>query len=54
MDRGALVPDELAIRLILQRLAEPDAADGAILDGFPRTRPQADALDAALAAALPR
>jgi adenylate kinase len=34
MHRGALVPDELAIRLILQRLAEPDAADGAILDGF--------------------
>lgn len=49
MDRGALVPDELAIRLILQRLAEPDAAEGAILDGFPRTRPQAAALDAALA-----
>lgn len=49
MHRGALVPDELAIRLILQRLAEPDAADGAILDGFPRTRPQAAALDAALA-----
>jgi adenylate kinase len=49
MGRGALVPDELAIRLILQRLAEPDAADGAILDGFPRTRPQAAALDAALA-----
>jgi adenylate kinase len=49
MRRGALVPDELAIRLILQRLAEPDAADGAILDGFPRTRPQAAALDAALA-----
>ncbi len=49
MRRGALVPDDLAIRLILQRLAEPDAADGAILDGFPRTRPQAAALDAALA-----
>ena len=49
MGRGALVPDELAIRLILHRLAEPDAADGAILDGFPRTRPQAAALDAALA-----
>ena len=49
MGRGALVPDELAIRLILQRLAEPDAAECAILDGFPRTRPQAAALDAALA-----
>lgn len=49
MDRGALVPDALAIRLILERLAEPDAAAGAILDGFPRTRPQAEALDAALA-----
>jgi adenylate kinase len=49
MTRGALVPDELAIRLILERLAQPDAVEGAILDGFPRTRPQAEALDAALA-----
>ena len=49
MDRGALVPDDLAIRVILARLAQPDAEPGAILDGFPRTRAQAEALDAALA-----
>ena len=49
MERGALVPDDLAIRLILARLAQPDATEGAILDGFPRTRQQAEALDAALA-----
>ena len=49
MARGALVSDELVIRLVLDRLAGPDAVDGAILDGFPRTRPQAEALDAALA-----
>ncbi|HET7678170.1 MAG TPA: nucleoside monophosphate kinase [Candidatus Limnocylindrales bacterium] len=48
MKRGALVPDEVVIRLILERLARPDAAEGVILDGFPRTRPQAEALDAAL------
>jgi adenylate kinase len=46
---GALVPDALTVRMIEQRLAEPDAADGAILDGFPRTRPQAQALDELLA-----
>lgn len=49
-DRGALVPDEVTIRLILDRLAQPDASGGALLDGFPRTLDQADALDAALAA----
>jgi adenylate kinase len=49
MARGALVSDEIVISLVLARLARPDAADGAILDGFPRTRPQAEALDAALA-----
>ncbi|MBI4497264.1 MAG: adenylate kinase [Chloroflexi bacterium] len=48
-DRGALVPDEVAIQLILDRLAQPDAARGALLDGFPRTLEQARALDAALA-----
>lgn len=46
---GALVPDALTVRMIEQRLADPDAAEGAILDGFPRTRPQAEALDAMLA-----
>jgi adenylate kinase len=49
LDRGQLVPDELATAVIVERLAEPDAAAGVILDGFPRTRPQAEALDAALA-----
>ena len=46
---GALVPDALTVRMIEQRLADTDAAEGAILDGFPRTRPQAEALDALLA-----
>ncbi|HEY0443657.1 MAG TPA: adenylate kinase [Candidatus Limnocylindrales bacterium] len=49
MDRGQLVPDDITIRMLLERLDEPDAAGGAILDGFPRTRAQAEALDAALA-----
>jgi adenylate kinase len=45
MDAGALVPDELTVDLIADRLANPDAKDGALLDGFPRTRAQAQALD---------
>jgi adenylate kinase len=49
MERGQLVPDGITIRMVLNRLAEPDAASGAILDGFPRTAAQAAALDAALA-----
>lgn len=49
MERGELVPDEITIRMLLERLRQPDAADGAILDGFPRNRRQAEALDAALA-----
>ncbi|TAM56814.1 MAG: nucleoside monophosphate kinase [Chloroflexota bacterium] len=48
MDRGALVPDDLTVRLVLERLDRSDAGAGAILDGFPRTRPQAEALDEAL------
>ncbi len=44
MDQGALVPDELVIKLIEQRLADPDATKGYILDGFPRTLAQAAAL----------
>ena len=47
---GSLVPDELTIALIEARLAEDDAHDGFILDGFPRTLPQAEALDALLSA----
>ena len=42
---GALVPDETMIRLIRARLQEPDAQNGFVLDGFPRTEPQAEALD---------
>lgn len=48
LQQGTLVPDKVAIAVILERLHESDAADGAILDGFPRTRPQAEALDVAL------
>ncbi|MBI2782021.1 MAG: nucleoside monophosphate kinase [Chloroflexi bacterium] len=50
MRSGELVPDALMARLFLARLDRSDAAAGAILDGFPRTRPQAEALDHALAA----
>lgn len=49
MDAGDLVPDEVVIGIVKERLAQADCADGFILDGFPRTVPQADALDAALA-----
>ncbi len=51
MSRGQLVPDETIVRVFLDRLERPDARDGAILDGFPRTRVQAEALDRALAEA---
>jgi adenylate kinase len=46
MDRGDLVPDEVIIGVIAERLQQQEAADGFILDGFPRTVPQAEALDA--------
>ena len=45
MDAGDLVPDEVTCGMVRARLAESDAAKGFILDGFPRTLPQADALD---------
>jgi adenylate kinase len=51
MSRGQLVPDETIVRVFLDRLDQPDARRGAILDGFPRTRVQAQALDDALAEA---
>lgn len=49
MESGALVPDEIVIQAIEERIAEPEARNGVILDGFPRTIPQAEALDAMLA-----
>jgi len=49
MERGQLVPDDITIQMLLDRLAQPDAAGGAILDGFPRNGAQAEALDRALA-----
>ena len=50
MDKGELVPDELVVDLIMDRFKEADCANGYVLDGFPRTIPQAEALDKALAA----
>jgi adenylate kinase len=49
MSRGQLVPDDTIVDIFLERLAAADAAGGAVLDGFPRTRTQAEALDRALA-----
>jgi adenylate kinase len=51
MDKGELLPDDLVVDLIMNRLKEDDAQDGFILDGFPRTVPQAEALDEALKSA---
>ena len=49
MERGELVPDEVTVGMVRERLSRPDAAKGAILDGFPRTSAQAEALEALLA-----
>ena len=49
MAKGELVPDALTIEMLLERIGRPDAAEGAMFDGFPRNVPQAEALDAALA-----
>ena len=48
MDKGALVPDELTCDLVMDRIAQEDCKNGFVLDGFPRTIPQAKALDSAL------
>ncbi len=50
VERGALVPDDVMIAIVAERLGRPDARRGFVLDGFPRTLPQAEALDSVLAA----
>jgi adenylate kinase len=50
MDQGLLVPDEVTVRMVLERISQPDCANGVLLDGFPRTVAQAKALKEALAA----
>ena len=50
MDQGLLVPDELVVDLVVDRVNQEDCENGYVLDGFPRTIPQAEALDKALAA----
>ncbi|MFN0145584.1 MAG: adenylate kinase [Dehalococcoidia bacterium] len=50
MDKGELVPDDVTIKMLLERIGRPDATAGAMFDGFPRNVVQAEALDAALAA----
>src|SRR5262245_23998292 len=49
MKLGSLVPDDVTIPIVLRRITQPDTARGFMLDGFPRTRPQAEALDRAMA-----
>ena len=51
MHRGELVPDEVVIQAVEERIGQPDCRQGFLLDGYPRTKPQAEALDAALARA---
>jgi adenylate kinase len=48
MDKGELVPDEVTIKMILERINQPDCASGCLFDGFPRTSHQAEVLDEAL------
>ena len=48
MDKGLLVPDELTVKILLDRVAQADCENGYVLDGFPRTIPQAEVLDKAL------
>jgi adenylate kinase len=49
MDKGELVPDDVTIQMVMERISRPDCAQGVVFDGFPRTEAQARALDAALA-----
>ncbi len=49
MEKGILVPDEITIQMVLERISAPDSEAGVILDGFPRNLEQAEALDKALA-----
>ena len=49
VEKGGLVPDELTIKMVLERMSAPDCEPGAVLDGFPRTQAQAEALEKALA-----
>jgi adenylate kinase len=49
MDKGELVPDDVTIKMVMERIAQPDCVRGVVFDGFPRTEAQAKALDAALA-----
>lgn len=51
MKRGELVPDDIVTQLVIDRMAKPDASKGVVLDGFPRTRVQAESLDGAIKAA---
>lgn len=53
MEKGQLVSDEIIVGVVRERLARPDARDGFLLDGFPRTVPQAQALDAIVAGGAP-
>ncbi len=50
LDRDELVPDDVTIQMVTERIQQPDCSRGVVFDGFPRTQPQAKALDAALAA----
>lgn len=49
MDKGELVPDDVTVQMVMERIAQPDCARGVVFDGFPRTEAQAKALDVALA-----
>jgi adenylate kinase len=49
IDKGELVPDDITVSMVMERLSKPDCANGAVLDGFPRTVAQAERLDRALA-----